>query len=215
VQVITIDGVTITQRRDAVQNRAALIDAARVLLNRDPESSLEAIAAAAGLSRRSVYGHFANRDELLREITALGASRLAAALEDTHDDDPVIESALIAARLWREVDSIQVMAVIAVRGPLAANIAEHLRPLRDKVLRAIERGQRDGGVRTDIDAARLARLVEDALLSVFDESTREPLSHAEGHRLVMLSVLGVLGLDWREAGALIDSVSVLALEEKR
>ncbi len=215
MQVITIDGVTITQRRDAVQNRAALIDAARVLLNRDPESSLEAIAAAAGLSRRSVYGHFANRDELLREITALGASRLAAALEDTHDDDHVIELALIAARLWREVDSIQVMAVIAVRGPLATNIAEHLRPLRDKVLRAVERGQRDGGVRTDVAAARLARLVEDALLSVFDESTREPLSHAEGHRLVMLSVLGVLGLDWREAGALIDSVSVLGLEEKR
>lgn len=199
-----------TPRRDAVENRAALVTAARVLLNRDPDTSLEAIAAEAGLSRRAVYGHFPTRDALLREVAALGAARLAAALEATHDEDPVIELALVAARLWAEVESIQVMAVFAVRGPLAGHIADELRPLREKVLRAVERGQAAGGVRTDVPAARLARLVEDALLAVFEESTREPLPHAEGHRLVMVTVLSMLGLDWREAGVLVDSVRVLA-----
>ena len=68
-----------TTRRDAVKNRAALLAAARVALNRDPESSLETIAAEAGLSRRAVYGHFPTRDDLLREVTAHGAARIGRA----------------------------------------------------------------------------------------------------------------------------------------
>jgi len=179
------------------------------MLNRDPDSSLEAIAAEAGLSRRAVYGHFPTRDDLLREVASLGAERITAALADTADDDPVVELALIAARLWSEVESIQVMAVFAVRGSLRASIADALAPLRAKVLFAVDRGQAQGVVRTDIEPRRLARLVEDSLLSVFDEATRSSLSASEGHRLVMLSVLGTLGLDWRAAGALIDATQAL------
>lgn len=199
-----------TTRRDAVENRAALLAAARVLLNRDPDSSLEAIAAEAGLSRRAVYGHFATRDELMREVTALGAGRITDALAATSDPDPVVELALIAARLWTEVESIQVMAVFAVRGSLRTSIAHALAPLRAKVLAAVTRAQAAGSIRTDIEAPRLARLMEDSLLSVFDESTRSDLGRAEGHRLVMLSVLGTLGLGWREATDLIDSTKALA-----
>ena len=198
-----------TTRRDAVENRAALVAAARVVLNRDPDSSLEQIAAEAGLSRRAVYGHFPTRDDLLREVTAQGAARITAALAGTADDDPVVELALIAGRLWAEVESIQVMAVFAVRGALRANIAEALAPLRAMMLFAVDRGQSAGSIRTDIEARRLARLVEDSLLSVFDESTRSTLTTAEGHRLTMLAVLGTLGLDWRSAGELIDSTKAL------
>ena len=196
-------------RRDAVENRAALIAAARTALNRDPDASLETIATEAGLSRRSVYGHFPTRDDLLREVTALGAARITAALVGTADDDPVIELALIAARLWSEVESIQVMAVFALRGTLRSTTAESLAPLRAMVLFAVDRGQAAGSIRTDIDARRLARLVEDSLLSVFDESTRSTLTPAEGRRLVMLSVLSTLGLDWRSAGQLIDTTKAL------
>jgi len=198
-----------TPRRDAVENRAALLAAARVMLNRDPDSSLEAIAAEAGLSRRAVYGHFPTRDDLLREVTSLGAARITAALATTAADDPVVELALIAARLWSEVESIQVMAVFAVRGSLRTSIADALAPLRAMVLFAVDRGQAQGVIRTDIEARRLARLVEDSLLSVFDEATRSALSPADGHRLVMLSVLGTLGLDWRAAGELIDTTDAL------
>lgn len=198
-----------TPRRDAIENRAALLAAARVMLNRDPDSSLEAIAAEAGLSRRAVYGHFPTRDDLLREVASLGAARISAALATTADDDPVVELALIAARLWSEVESIQVMAVFAVRGSLRGSIAEALAPLRAMVLFAVDRGQAQGVIRTDIEARRLARLVEDSLLSVFDEATRSALPAAEGHRLVMLSVLGTLGLDWKTAGALIDATAAL------
>jgi AcrR family transcriptional regulator len=201
--------VTSPTRRDAVENRTALLSAARVVLNRDPDASLEAIAAHAGLSRRSVYGHFATREHLLREVMELGAARLTEALRSTTATDPVVELALIAARLWTEVEEIRVMAVFAVRGPLASHITTALAPLRAMVLSAVERGQREELVRTDIAAPRLARLAEDSMLAVFEESTREPLASAEGRRLTMLAILATLGLDWRAATTLIDSTTEL------
>lgn len=196
-------------RRDAVDNRAALLAAARVVFAQDPEASLDAVALEAGLSRRAVYGHFANRDELQRELVSQGAKRLSSALATVTHPDPIIRLALIGTGLWREVASMRVLALFAVRGAHKEYSAEGLAPLRQKVLDAVREGMTDGQVRTDLPAERLARLVEDAALSVLDESTRSELTASEGHRLVMLCVLGALGIGWREASALIDGTPEL------
>ena len=190
-------------RKDAAENRQALLDAARLLLNRDPNSSLEAIATHAGLSRRAVYGHFANRDELLLELLTTGIARVAAALADVHHPTPLVHLALIASKLWREVDSVRVMALVAVRGPLAAQTAEGLGPIRSNVRQAIAAGQADKSMRTDMPAERLARLIEDIALVVLDESNGHPLSGAEGHQVVMTMTLGAAGLSWQAAAELI------------
>jgi AcrR family transcriptional regulator len=192
-------------RRDSTENRAALLAAARLVLNHDPDASLEAIAAAAGLSRRAVYGHFASRDDLLRELVTLGAHRVAASLATITHPDAVVRLALIASRLWHEVENMRVMAVFAVRGALKQHTDEALRPLRSIVLDAILEGRHAGTIRDDVAAERLARLIEDAMFAVLEEATHHPLAEEEGHRLVMLSTLGVIGLGWREAGAFVDS----------
>jgi len=192
-------------RRDAVENREALLAAARVELNLDADASLEAIAARAGLSRRSVYGHFATRDELLRELITLGAARVAGAVVGVDHDDPLVRLALIASRLWQEVDDIRVMAVFAVRGPLKGHTAEALAPLRARVVAAIVEGVAAGSVRSDIPAARLARLVEDAALSALDEASVDGMPAADAHRLVMLLVLSTAGLSAPQAAELIDT----------
>jgi len=204
-----------TPRRDATQNRAALIAAARVVLNQHPDASLESIAAEAGLSRRSVYGHFASRDDLLREMVSIGSHRVAAALEEVTHDDPVARLALIASRLWFEVENIRVMTVFTVRGTLKHHIDEALEPLRQGVLAAIHTGRRLGTIRDDISAERLARLMEDAMFAVLEESTEHPLPEKEGHRLVMLTTLGTIGLGWREAEAFIDTHPELAWKAAR
>jgi AcrR family transcriptional regulator len=209
-----MESVTITSirvpRRDAAENREALLGSARIMLNLDPSASLEAIATHAGLSRRAVYGHFATRDELIRELLAIGSQRVAVAMEDIAHPDPVVRLALIAARLWREVADVRVMAVFAVRGPFKGHTAEALTPLRAQVRAAIAEAAGRGSIRKDICADRLARLVEDAALSVLEESAREPLNSEDGHRLVMLMTLGTAGLGWRECERLIDSTPDLA-----
>ena len=197
-------------RRDATENRAALVDAARVVLNQDPDASLEAIAAEAGLSRRSVYGHFASRDDLLREMVSIGSRRVAASLEAVTHTDPVVRLALIASRLWVEVENVRVMTVFTVRSGLKHHIDDALRPLRHGVLEAIQTGRAGGTIRDDISAERLARLMEDAMFSVLEESTEHPLPEKDGHRLVILSTLGSIGFGWRDANAFIDSHPELA-----
>jgi AcrR family transcriptional regulator len=200
---------TRSPRRDAVDNRAALVAAARVVFARDPEASLDVVAVEAGLSRRAVYGHFANRDELQREVVTQGSQRLSSALAAVDHPDPVIRLALIGTGLWREVASLRVMALFAVRGAHKQHTAAGLAPLRRTVLDAVTEAMEMGVARTDIPADRLARLVEDAALSVLDESTRSELSAAEGHRLVIQCVLGALGIGWRDANTLIDTTPEL------
>ena len=109
-------------RSDAAKNRAALLDAARVELNRDPDASLDAIAAAAGLTRRAVYGHFASRDALVAELAALGAARVAAAVDAIHDADPVLDLALIGRLVWDDVEHVRAMTRSVVRGPLREQV---------------------------------------------------------------------------------------------
>lgn len=192
-------------RKDATENRAALLASARIVLNEDPAASLETIAAAAGLSRRAVYGHFASRDDLLRELLTAGAARVSAAIETSSHENPVADLALVAANLWREVESMRVMALFAVRGPFKGLTASALAPLRERVLADVTRGQAAGDIRTDMDAATLAHLVEEGALMVLDEATTARLSSADGRALVMNVVLSLIGLGWRDAHALVDS----------
>jgi AcrR family transcriptional regulator len=201
-----------TPRRDAVDNREALLAAARVVFANNPDASLDAVAAEAGLSRRSVYGHFANRDDLQRELVTTGARRVTHALESVTHPDPVIRLALIGAGLWREVASVRVMALFAVRGVHRQHSAAGLAPLRKRVSDAVGEAVASGRARADIPVDRLGRLVEDAALAVLEESTRSELSTAEGRRLVMLNIFAALGLGWREADELVDSTPELGAE---
>lgn len=198
-------------RRDALDNRVALLAAARVVFANDPEASLDAVAAEAGLSRRSVYGHFTSREELQRELVTQGADRVANALATVSHPDPIVRLALIGAGLWGEVANMRLMTLFAVRGPLAQYTAAGLAPLRNRVLESVREAVASGAARLDIPAKRLARLVEAAALAVLEESTRSAVGTADGSRLVMLNVLAALGYGWRESGDLIDRTPELRI----
>lgn len=194
------------RRRDAEENRAALLEAAGAVLNRDPDASLDAIAAGAGLSRRAVYGHFATRDDLIRSLLAHRVSRLLAATEQVENPDPAALLALIGVRMWREVEAVRVMAQFTVRGPYQHELAYALAPLRDRVRHAVTVGASTGRIRDDIAPDTLARLVEGAVLSVLDEATRSAIDVPTGERLVALSVLAILGFGAADARALIAEI---------
>jgi AcrR family transcriptional regulator len=208
VQVIYTRGVTAetrATRRDATDNRKALLAAARVELNLDPDVSLETIAARAGLSRRTVYAHFRSGDELKRELVKLGVARVASALAGVGHSDPVVRLALIASRLWREVESVRLMAIFAIRGPLQASTMDDVALVRTNIGFAITHGVSSGKMRSDIPAPVLIALVERAMFSALSESAANKLDAAEGQRLVMLLTLGTVGFSAADAATLIDT----------
>jgi serine phosphatase RsbU (regulator of sigma subunit) len=55
-------------RADAARNRERVLAAAGKLLEQSPGASLGEIATAAGVSRSTIYRHFADRDGLIKEI---------------------------------------------------------------------------------------------------------------------------------------------------
>jgi AcrR family transcriptional regulator len=200
-------------RRDATENREAILSAAAAALNEDIDASLETIAARAGLSRRAIYGHFATRDDLLVDVFTRGAARLAALLEPVSHPDARVEIALYGATLWDEVEHVRVNAQLAVRGPHRDRVAEALEPARERLRRTVARGIAQEQLRTDIDLDTVARLIENAAVAVLDEATRTGMSREAGHRLVMLAGLSAAGLGWREADTLIAETPELALQE--
>lgn len=200
--VTSPDQQTRAPRRDATANRAALLEAAKTVLQGDPDASLETIASAAGLSRRAVYGHFPSRDDLVREVVTAGAARVAAAMPTTSDLvalPPAARLAAIAVTLWSEVSHVRSMARVAIRSPFSESVAEVFAPLRTQVRDACALGIADGAMRDDVDAATLGRLVEGACIAVLDEATRSGTSDEDGRRMVVLSALGMAGIDWRTA----------------
>jgi len=200
-------------RKDAAENRAALIAAAVRVLDRDIDGSLETIAAEAGLTRRAVYGHFATRDDLVREVLTLGAARMAASILPIEHADARVEIALYGATLWREVQHASVTAEFAVRGPHVALVADALEPARAKLRATVRRGVDEGVLRGDIAPDRLARLIERVALDVLAEATHDGLDGRAGHTLVMVAALSVAGLGWREVDELVDRTPELAYEE--
>ncbi|MBM7506184.1 TetR/AcrR family transcriptional regulator [Agromyces aurantiacus] len=190
-------------RRDAAENREALLTAAVGVLAATPDASLEAIATAAGLSRRALYGHFANRDELIVALIERGAQRLNLAAVGTDHPDAPAAIALLGARLWDAVEHVRVLAQVALRPPYVDRVASALAPVRARLAELVERGAADGTVRGDIRPPVLARLIEESAIAVLEEAARSDLADAEGRRLVVLAVLGTAGLSWREAGALV------------
>ena len=187
-------------RADARANRAGILEAARSELAADPHASVDVIARAAGLSRRTLYGHFADRDALIRELISTGAQRFNAIAESITDADARLTLARLAARLWHEAAHVQFAAALALDETHVAHTAATLAPLRRAVVELVRRGQHDGSFRTDLPAAVIARLIEEMARGVVaraDATGDDPTNTA------VRAVLSIAGLSWRETDALL------------
>ena len=189
-------------RRDSVENRAGILDAARATLAVDPRASIHVIARNAGLSRRTLYGHFDDREALIRELISVGAQRFNAIAESVTASDPRLALALLAARLWQEAAHVQVAAALALDEAHVEHTAEALAPLRRTVAALAERGQNDGSFRTDLTASTLARLIEEVARTVV---ARTDAASTGADNIAVRTLLSIAGLSWREADDLLTS----------
>ena len=150
-------------RADARRNIRSILEAAARVLAEDPTASMQEIAAAAEVSRPTVYRHFADREELIEairlEVMEQAFERLDAAAASP---EPA------AAALGRLIGDL---AEIAVRYPLLASLIgprPHTgRKPPDRAVACFEaliaRGRRDGTLRPDLRAEILGPATMGAL----------------------------------------------------
>lgn len=194
------DMTTRAPRRDAVENRAGILSAARATLALDPYASIDVIARSAGLSRRTLYGHFDDREALIRELISSGAQRFNAIAASIDDADSRLALARLAALLWQEAAHVQLAAALALDEAHLEHTATALAPLRRTVAGLVRRGQDDGSFRTDLTAPTLARLIEEIARTVI---SRTDAASSGAANLAVRAVLSIAGLSWREADTLL------------
>lgn len=140
-----------SQRADARRNVAAILEAAIACLVRDPDVSIADIAAAAGVGRITLYGHFKNRAELIEAALLRTIEEADASLGEVDlSGDPVDALVRLSRSSWEIVDRFRGV-MYAARRELPA---ERIRTAHDQVMghlvAVIEHGRSQGMFRTDL-----------------------------------------------------------------
>lgn len=182
-------------RADARRNREAVLRAAITVLRTDPAASMDAIAAAAGVARRTVFRSFGGRDELVRaaRLTTLAAAR--ATLEAAAPPGEVARlEDLVAAALTVGADYGLLIAIspTTTDPDLRAEIDAITRLLEDAVAAARERGE----VRADLPVDWLALLLLQVVATVLETG---PVADAAGRFDLVLATY-LHGVGGRPAG---------------
>ncbi|WP_406449414.1 TetR/AcrR family transcriptional regulator [Streptomyces sp. NBC_01622] len=146
----------------AQATRARILEAALRELGRDPDCSLGDIAGAAGVARRTVYGHFTGRAALVQDLAADAgeAVRRVSAATRAPTPDAVTAPARFVLALWPVGDRYRTLLGLAHHdlGPDASDAL--LRPARETVIGILTQGQQQGVFHTAVPPGPLNRALE-------------------------------------------------------
>ncbi|MER6732673.1 TetR/AcrR family transcriptional regulator [Streptomyces puniciscabiei] len=200
-----------TSRADA--NRRRILDVALAELLRDPDASMDQIARAAGVVRRTVYGHFPSREALISTLVDEAVQALTDA--DTEVRAGVTDPAEAVARsvlaIWATADRYRLLIALAQRTVTVQGIRERLAPLRAAKVRLLQQGLDDGVFSSPLPAPALAYVHEQLLFAVMEAVNDGLVTAQEAGRSATVTVLTAAGVPASTATALVARVS----EEKR
>ncbi|MBL1085729.1 TetR/AcrR family transcriptional regulator [Streptomyces actinomycinicus] len=196
-----------TSRADA--NRRRILDVALAELLRDPDASMDQIARAAGVVRRTVYGHFPSREALISTLVdgAVAALADADARARAGVSDPAEALARSLLALWPVADRYRLLIALAQRTVTVQGIRERLAPLREDKIRLLQRGLDEGVFVSPLPAPALAYVVEQMLFAVTEAVNDGLLAAEEAGRSAAVSVLTAAGVPAPRATELVTGMS--------
>ncbi|MET8800828.1 TetR family transcriptional regulator [Nocardia sp. NPDC004568] len=181
------------RRADAERNIARITEAARICLSADPEASVEDVAAAAGVGRMTVYGHFRTRGALV-EAALAEALRLGEQTLETVDltGDPARALTRLLASSWRLLAESSILLAAADGHVSAARVRElHATPA-ERVTALVDRGRREGVFRTDLPLTWLVSAIHYVLQGAAEEVRAGRLAPTQGASVTTATVQSLL-----------------------
>jgi TetR/AcrR family fatty acid metabolism transcriptional regulator len=127
------------------------------------------IASEAGVAYGLVYHYFTSKDEILETIFRDTWTQMLTAIEAVEEEGvPAAEQlrkvAAIVLRTWkRDPDLVRVLVREVTRSPHIQREVEEIEQAYAALQRIVERGQKGGEFRTDVDARLAALIVYGAL----------------------------------------------------
>jgi TetR/AcrR family transcriptional regulator, mexCD-oprJ operon repressor len=140
------------RRATAERNLEAILDATERLLARHAAVSISAVASEAGLSRPTVYAHFATLEALLEAVVERAVGRASAALAAAEPDaGPPLEALdRVIEVSWREVEHHKSTSRAAAEQLSPEAMRRSHDAARRPIRKLIDRGRRTGDFRNDL-----------------------------------------------------------------
>lgn len=150
-------GVTDRRRAIADRNVQAILDAAEELIAARAPVTIAAVATAAGVSRVTVYSHFATVEALLEAVVSRSVDSAAQVLTAARPDEGPAAEALerVAAVGWRELGRHAEMAEAAMSMLSGEALSRSHQAGMQVVAELVRRGQREGAFRADVPVSWL------------------------------------------------------------
>ncbi|MFF8670609.1 TetR/AcrR family transcriptional regulator [Streptomyces sp. NPDC015242] len=192
-----------TSRADA--NRRRILDVALAELLRDPDASMDQIARAAGVVRRTVYGHFPNREALISTLVDEAVEALAAAHAAGREGvgDPAEAVARSVLAVWEIADRYRLLIALAQRTVTMQGIRERLAPVRETATGMLRRGLDEGVFSSPLPAPALAYVHEQMLVALMEAVNDGLVAAREAGRCAAVTILTAAGVPASTATGLV------------
>jgi AcrR family transcriptional regulator len=120
--------------RSMNETRDRILDVALDVLGENPDAGMGDIASAAGVVRRTVYGHFPSRLDLVRALTERAVTEMTAVLTEVNASDAEADATWVEfiARVWPVAHRYRVLLALR-RGEYGEAIHGLLGPV-DEIL---------------------------------------------------------------------------------
>jgi AcrR family transcriptional regulator len=174
------------------KTRDRILEVALDVLGENPDAGMGDIAAAAGVVRRTVYGHFPSRLDLIRTLTERAVTEVTAVLTEVNAADAEADAmwADFIARVWPVAHRYRVLLALR-RGEYGEAIHGLLGPVDELLADLVQRGQ-DGDVFAQhLPAATLSQLAYGVVFAIADSDRSNGTLGARAATITSLLMLGV------------------------
>ncbi|MFE6923044.1 TetR/AcrR family transcriptional regulator [Nocardia sp. NPDC057663] len=152
----------------AQAKRRHILNVAAVELARNPAASMEEIASAAGVVRRTLYGYFPTRDALIDGILDVAAEDIVSTLRTLDPDEPVsVTTARCTIALWRVGDKYRLLLKLTGTN-LGARIEQRLAPVHEHGTEMLTYGQETGVYSDHLPAEVLSHALSGLVLGLLE-----------------------------------------------
>ena len=188
--------------RSMNDTRDRILDVALDVLGRNPDAGMGDVASAAGVVRRTVYGHFPSRADLVRTLTQRAVSEVEASLHEVIASEGAADAVWVdfIARLWPLAHRYRVLVALR-RSEYGEEIHALLGPVDQVLADLVERGQENGVFGRHLPADILSQVAYAAVFAIADNNISQ--GTPENARAATITSLLILGVPEARAQALV------------